>query len=448
MEDVWKKAKHELKNELPEHFNKPFINSLKTKGGELGPRGIDDKFILEVADKNVLSELQESYQEPIQTKLGSLMGRKVTVEFKLTEEKTVEPIEIRKNTQETGSFKPTPWLNPAYSFATFIKSKSNELAFMAAESVAIKPGTANPLFIYGESGLGKTHLTHAIARETLERNPEASIYYTTIEDFKNEFLSYLKNKRNIEFKNKYKSFDCLFIEDIHSLRSAAEATQEEFYYIFNHYFESGKQVIITSEIPPSRLLISSRLMSRLIAGLQVRIEATDEELRQKFTKKKLKEIGLTLNSSVENYLTSRVTGNIRELESATNKLFFLNSQGVDINDLSLVGSHLAELIPMAQTGPYPLERIMLVVCERYSISKDQILGASRKAEFTLPRHIAMYLGVKYSNLNKSAIARFFRKNDHTTVINAERNIQKRQQNDPGFTMILDSIMEEVRKGHF
>ncbi len=443
MEDAWKKIQNELKSELTPELYEPFIKPLRIHS-DLEDDG--NTFVLGVPSRNLLPDLKKNYREPIQTRLRSLMGREISVEFELFED-------TRKAEQPVRPLKPAraedldslSRLNPAYTLDAFIRGKSNELAVMAAENVVAKPGSVNPLFVYGDSGLGKTHLVHGIARELVKRDNSLRVLCISIEEFKSNFMSAVKNRETMEFKDRYKDYDVLCIEDIHSLRNTAEATQEEFFYIFNSYFESNRQIIITSEVPASKLLISSRLLSRMISGLQVRIGAPDPALRKSFLAGKLQELDLELQAPVQDYLTTRITGNVRELESALNKFYFLNNQGIDINDMDTVTSQLEELIPAAPSGPIPLENIIQVVSARFGVTTDDILGSSRKSEYTFPRHIAMYLGVRHSNLNKSAIARFFRKNDHTTVINAEKNIKKRLQKDAGFGMVLEAILSDLRK---
>ncbi len=436
LEEAWNKALRDLKDELPASLYEPLLRSAKSVPPSAdGSAQRPDLFIVEVADGQLLPQLP-LHSERIQNRLRSHVGREVILEFRPVNSQPVAPA-IR-------SERPN-WLNPRYSFDRFIRGNSNQMAFMACEAVAAQPGRTSPLYLYGESGMGKTHLVQALAAELLRRNPGLRICYTLFEDLRDEFIQSLNNRKTLEFKESYRAYDVLIIEDIQYLRPTSETLQEEFFHIFNHYYESGKQIVLSSERPVSELMVSSRLMSRLLSGLQVRINPSDLAMREQVVDARGADMGISVSTEVKQFLCSRVTTSVRELESALNKLFFLEQKGIAIDSLKTVQEHLTDLVPADQNLFVPLDTIVEVICRRYNITRDQILSSSRKAEFTLPRHIAMYLGIQYSNLNKSAIARYFRKSDHTTVINAERNIQKRIQKEMGFAPLLEDVVTEMRK---
>lgn len=435
LEEAWNKALRDLKDELPASLYEPLLRSVKTISRDTGdPANHKDRFVIEVADRQLLPQLP-LHSDLIQKSLQSHTGRDVILEFR--------GINPPNPGQSTGN--QATWLNPRYGFDRFIRGNSNQMAFMACEAVATQPGRTSPLYLYGESGMGKTHLVQALAAELLRRDPGLRICYTLFEDLRDEFIQSLNNRKTLEFKESYRTFDVLIIEDIQYLRPTSDTLQEEFFHIFNHYYESGKQIVLSSERPVSELLVSSRLMSRLLSGLQVRINPSDPAMREQVVEARAEDLGIRISDEVKQFLCSRVTTSIRELESALNKLYFLEQKGIAIDSLKSVQEHLTDLIPADQNLFVPLDTIVEVICRRYNITRDQILSSSRKAEFTLPRHIAMYLGIQYSNLNKSAIARYFRKSDHTTVINAERNIQKRIQKEMGFAPLLEDVVSEMRK---
>jgi chromosomal replication initiator protein len=432
LEEAWNKALRDLKDELPASLYEPLLRSVKTVSRTTGDsENNHDRFVIDISDGQLLPQLP-LHSERIQNSLRSHTGRDVILEFR------------DANLAKPAS-PPASWINPRYSFDRFIRGNSNQMALMACEAVATQPGRTSPLYLYGESGMGKTHLVQALAAELLRRDPGLRICYTLFEDLRDEFIQSLNNRKTLEFKESYRAYDVLIIEDIQYLRPTSETLQEEFFHIFNHYYEGGKQIVLSSERPVSELMVSSRLMSRLLSGLQVRINASDPAMREQVIEARAGDLGVRISDEVKQFLCSRVTTSIRELESALNKLFFLEQKGIAIDSLKSVQEHLTDLVPADQNLFVPLDTIVEVICRRYNITKDQILSSSRKAEFTLPRHIAMYLGIQYSNLNKSAIARYFRKSDHTTVINAERNIQKRIQKEMGFAPLLDDVVSEMRK---
>ncbi len=445
LQDAWKKALIELKKELPSDFFDPFIKPLVPVREEESPES--DTFFLGVQDRRLIPHLKSQYREPIQTTLRSLMGRDVKVEF-LPYEENERKNSLSEEDDETFEFH-TPdrreWLNPHFRFRTFLRGKSNELALQAAKQTALLPGKTTPLFLFGDPGLGKTHLAQSILHALLEKNPRLNPGYFSISDFKDEFLAALSSRKTLEFKNRYRDFDMIVVEDIQYLRSTAELTQEEFFHIFNYYYEKGKQIIITSDRPALHLHLTSRLMSRVMSGLPVFLAPTDRELRMRFLKKRAEEMELPLSEGLLEALAQRITGSIRELESALNKLFFLSQQGRSILGVETLDEHFQEFLPAQDSSTLEIERILEATCKHYNISREEILSNSRKAEYTLPRHIAMYLAIQHSRLNKSSIARFFRRSDHTTVINAERKIRRYLEKDASFASLMETIVDEARR---
>lgn len=437
MKNAWEKVREALSKELPSEHFVPFIRPLHFKKDASQEK---DCCILEVPDQSLLEYLQSYYCKPIESRLQSLMQRNVRVEFKLFEKAETRgkaPKQIGK-----GRF------NPEYRLNNYIKGKSNEMALLASEAVANNPGKTNPLFIYGKPGMGKTHLVHGIAQRVLDFFPDTNICLITIEDFKSDFLKSRNNKSIFEYKSKLRTFDMLVIEEVQFLPGLPEAALEEFFYLFNHYYESNRQIIVTSDQPISRLAIPGRLASRFVSGLPVRIDPPDKNLRRHYIIMKCNQLNLVLAPEVLEYLIRQISGNIRELESAINRLFFLRMKNIDYNNLESVISHFSDIVSPIPEGPLSLEHILKVICSQFNVTKDQIMGNSRKSEITRARHTAMYLAVKYSDLNKSAIARYFNKSDHSTVIHAEKSIKKRIMQDNGykqvFQMLLVTLSQDVK----
>ncbi len=338
------------------------------------------------------------------------------------------------------------WLNPHFSFDKFLRGRSNELALMACHNFILNAGRVNPLFIYGPAGTGKTHLVHSIARTLINKNPQIRIGYLTIEDFKKEFTAAMYSNSNLNFKHKYSNYNVLIIEDIQNLKSTAELTQEEFFYIFNSYYESGKQILITSDCPAPELHITSRLMSRFLSGLHVGLTSPDPELKSRYLKIRSENLGFSVSPEVNDYLVTNIVGSIRELESAVNKLFFLRMRGFNIENLNEVSNHLTDLVPVSDhSHPMDLDIILNEISDLYNVSRDDLLSSSRKTEFTFPRHLAMYIAITYSGMNKSTVARYFKRSDHSTVINAEKKIKKMIQNDPGIAAQIETVRQGIKK---
>lgn len=421
--------------------------------------GDGERIVLGVTSEEWVPHMNRRFREPLQSKLATLMGREVIIVFEPTgnsgdaipedsgEMKSEPGSSHRTHGSGEQSNKTVSWLNPFYTFETFFQSKSNALACLAFQKAAETPGMTNPLYVYGDAGLGKTHLVHAMVHSALRRQPSLRVACIGIEEFREEFQEALAARKTLEFKNRYKKFDLLIVEDFHLLKSTSEATMEEFFHIFNYYFERGRQIVITADRPASALKIPSRLMSRLLSGLQVPLHPPDLSLRKAYLIHRAAELELPVSGDILRHLSEEQVASIRELDSSLNKLYFLRQRGVDISDLKAVSPHLHDLrdYSLEESQSHNPERILNAVCEYYNVTREDILGSSRKAEVTLPRHIAIYLCVRHTTLNKSSIARFFQKSDHTTVINAEKRIQSRLQKESGLKRNLEQILNMAWK---
>lgn len=433
LEEVWQKTLADLHGKLPAKL----LHSLQHQSSNRGylDRTDPGRFIIELVDQKTLEMIQSNYLEGIGHSLNRNLGNPVVLDLRL------RPTD--SSDDSLGSYK---WLNPRFRFDRFLEGKSNRMAMLACDTVASQPGRTNPLYLFSEPGMGKTHLVHALTHRVRELHPALSVCCLAFADFRDEFVQALGQKKTLEFKQRYRKFDILVVEGIQGLSSTTATIQEEFFHIFNYYFENEKQLVFTAEAPATFLKLPSSLMSRMLSGLQVQIGEPEADLGLLIIQNKSIEMGLDLNQDTILRIFERNKGSIRDLEAALGRIYFLSQRGIDINDPQNLPSGFFEAGLMDQNQVYlPLDRIVDTLCKRFNIAREQILGNSRKAEYTLPRHIGMYLGVKYSDLNKSAIARYFRKSDHTTVINAERNIKKRIEREKGFSQLLQEIVQQIRK---
>ena len=332
-------------------------------------------------------------------------------------------------------------LNPRYTFENYIVGSNNRFAYAAANSVAETPGQVyNPLYIYGGVGLGKTHLMQAIGHGILENHPEMNIIYTTGEGFTNELVSSIMNEKieNASFRNKYRNIDVLLIDDIQFLVGKAKC-QEEFFHTFNTLFESGKQIILTSEKPPKELnMLEERLKTRFEMGLAVDIQAPDYETRLAILKKKRDKERYMVDDSVLVKIATRVTSNIRELEGVFNKLkaytsFTNNELTDDIIDNTI------ESVLVKNTNVITSKLIMQVVCKFFNIKVGDLVSANRSKNVAYPRQIAMYLCRNVINMTFPQIGKDFGGKDHTTVIHACDKITKEYLADSNTKELIDDI---------
>ncbi|MBK5217315.1 MAG: chromosomal replication initiator protein DnaA, partial [Propionibacteriales bacterium] len=316
-------------------------------------------------------------------------------------------------------------LNPRYVFESFVIGSSNRFAHAAAVAVAEAPGKAyNPLMIYGSSGLGKTHLLHAIGHYVLNLYPSLRVRYVSSEEFTNDVINAIRDDRTAALRRKYREIDVLLVDDIQFLENK-ESTQEEFFHTFNALHNENKQIVMTSDRPP-RLLqtLEERLRNRFEWGLQTDVQPPDLETRIAILRKKATAEKLTAPADVLEYIASKVQTNIRELEGAlirATAFANLNNQTVDLQLAQIV---LKDLIP---EGGEPDINAGLIIAQTASYSEltiDELCGANRSRNLVLARQIAMYLCRELTEMSLPKIGQEFGGRDHTTVMHAERKIRK------------------------
>jgi len=318
-------------------------------------------------------------------------------------------------------------LNSKYTFETFVIGSSNRFAHAAAVAVAEAPAKAyNPLFIYGDSGLGKTHLLHAIGHYAQTLYNGIKVRYVSSEEFTNDFINMIRDGKQDGFRRRYRDVDVLLVDDIQFLENK-EGTQEEFFHTFNTLHNASKQIVISSDRAPKRLVtLEDRLRSRFEWGLQTDVQPPELETRIAILRKKAIQEGLNAPADVLEYIASRISTNIRELEGALIRVTAfasLNRQGVDMTLAEIV---LKDLIPETQGGGGPqitAATIMGQTAAYFGLSIEDLCGTSRSRVLVTARHIAMYLCRELTDMSLPKIGQQFGGRDHTTVINADRKIR-------------------------
>jgi chromosomal replication initiator protein len=316
-------------------------------------------------------------------------------------------------------------LNPKYIFETFVIGSSNRFAHAAAVAVAEAPAKAyNPLFIYGDSGLGKTHLLHAIGHYAQTLYNGLKVRYVSSEEFTNDFINMIRDGKQDGFRRRYRDVDVLLVDDIQFLENK-EGTQEEFFHTFNTLHNASKQIVISSDRAPKRLVtLEDRLRSRFEWGLLTDIQPPELETRIAILRRKAVQEGLNAPPEVLEYIASRISRNIRELEGALIRVTAfasLNRQSVDLQLAEIV---LKDLIPEAQGPQITAATIMGQTASYFGLSIEDLCGTSRSRLLVTARHIAMYLCRELTDLSLPKIGQQFGGRDHTTVINADRKIRK------------------------
>ena len=319
-------------------------------------------------------------------------------------------------------------LNPNYTFDTFVTGDSNRFAHAAAFAAAEAPGKAyNPLFIYGDSGLGKTHLLHAIGHYALSLYPRIKVRYVSSEEFTNDFINAIGSNRSSAFQEVYRDIDLLLIDDIQFLQGK-DQTQEAFFHTFNTLHNHNKQVVITSDLEPKLLTgFEDRMLSRFEWGLKTDIQAPALETRIAILRKKAERDRVTISDEILEYVAARVSSNIRELEGTLIRITAFAGLQRQKVDMPLVQSILKDALPVEDNIVVTPVDIINTVASYYKITPDDLYGSSRIAAIALARQIAMYICREQTNLSLPKIGQLFGGRDHTTVMYANRKIAENMQ---------------------
>ena len=330
-------------------------------------------------------------------------------------------------------------LNPDSMFEHFVVGPCNRLAHAASLAVGDQPGKAyNPLFIHGESGMGKTHLLHATCHRILEKQPDAKILFIPCDDFVNQFITSVSDGGMNNFRHRYRMADVLVIDDIHFLRKHTR-TQEEFFHTFNTLQRQGKQIVLSADCAPNELLeIEQRLVSRFNGGLVARIDKPCYETRIAILKRKAMIRNMTIPNDVICYVAGRIDANTRELEGAINQLQGMTSLMGGTIDLELAQRALGE-VEIKPERKISIQQIMDAVCAFYSVKLADLTGKRRHASIALPRQVCMHFARKYTRYSLEEIGVYLGGRDHSTVLHGVRNVDLRAKADPEIAQQITQI---------
>src|SRR5690606_13600096 len=338
-----------------------------------------------------------------------------------------------------------PQLNPKYSFDNFIEGDCNRLARSAGFAVAGKPGgtSFNPLFLYGQTGLGKSHLIQAIGSSVKTNFPDKMVLYVQAEKFVQQYIDSVKNSTINDFVNFYQLIDVLLIDDIQFF-SGKEKTQEVFFSIFNHLHTSGKQIVMTSDKPPKDLVgVQERLLSRFKWGLSADLESPDLGTRIAILETKMKADGIILPDEVIEYVAHNIDSNVRDLEGALISLLAQSTLNRKEVDLPLAKQMLKNFIKHS-TKEISIEYIQKLVCEYFEIPVDAVKSKSRKREIVQARQISMYLAKSHTKASLKSIGQFFGGRDHSTVIYACQTVDDLIDTDKKFKSWVQDIQKKLK----
>lgn len=402
-----------------------------------------DKIVLEVPYEYNREMVNTKYSPLIKNALIYLTGKDYELDIRIKSEPTSKiPIPVKNTSMGMH-------LNPGYTFETFVIGKSNQIAHAASKNVAQsicegRVSAYNPLFLHGGVGLGKTHLMHAICHQILKSRPDAKIMYTTSEQFTNELINAIKDDKNREFREKYRTVDILLIDDIQFI-GGRESTQEEFFHTFNALYQNNKHIVITSDRPPKELYtLEERLKTRFECGGIYDINPPDFETRIAILKKKADQIGIEIPDEIYNFIAEKITSNIRELEGAIKMIMsYHNLMNKDIT-LSMAEEALKDYNTVNK------KQISIPVIaqnvEKYCNLKDNELKSSdRSKRVSYPRQIAMYIMKELTDSSLIQIGDFFGGKDHSTVLHGINKIRKDIDTNASTKTLVDNIINDIKK---
>ena len=411
----------------------------------------DDIITMSIASEFKFKIIQDKYIEDITVAFCKLLGFEVRVNLIFSGSPTAadlaeapkapapaaEKEDRIKEAQNLADF------NFDYTFENFIVGSTNKFAHAACVAVATNPATNyNPLFIYGNSGLGKTHLMYAIINRMKQTNPNIKIIYTKGEDFTNQMIACLTSKTMEDFRDKYRKCDVLLIDDIQFIAGKI-STQEEFFHTFNALFEEKKQIILTSDRPPRDIkTLEDRLKSRFEWGLLADIEPPDLELRIAIIKKKAEQVNVKIPDEVLTFLGENLRSNIRQIEGAIKKLGALTFLSGKTITMELARECIAELLEGAEPVSITVDKIFSAVYNKYNVSKEDIIGPKRQKDIAYARHATIYLIREMTEMSYPNIAKIFNR-DHTTILVSYNSTYQKATLDPVFAVEINELKKDI-----
>ena len=435
----WENVQKRLQTELPQAWFERFIRPLK-------PYTLDGATaVISAPGKFVQEWVRERYVGTIQQQLSDELGYSVTVELR-AELQEKQPMNVTVGSvalpqrPDVSSFK----LNQKWTFESYVVGQSNRLAVAGAKAVADEPGVKyNPLFIYGPSGLGKTHLLHALAGEILRRNPGFPLAFVTAQTFAEEFVNALQNNKIEQFRRRQREVSVWLVDDIQFI-AGKDKTQEEVFHTFNYLHSLGKQIVLTSDRPPRDIfLMDERLRSRLESGLVADVQLPDTETRCAILLSKSAQESFDLHHDVAMYLAENVPGNIRVLEGALTKL--VASASVERMPITLgLASLMVEQYYRAGVLAKPsFDQIVNAVSRHYKIPNDDIKGTSRKAPIVHARHVAVYITREITGDSWKHIGGLFGDRDHTSMMHGYQKIGEMMQGDRDLRTVVKMLIRNL-----
>ncbi|MBO4941567.1 MAG: chromosomal replication initiator protein DnaA [Clostridia bacterium] len=401
----------------------------------------DTRIVLKVPFAVNKNMIMTKYFSLIESCLESVTSHKFDIDVVVNEEKDFSREIDHITTENT--------LNPKYTFSSFVVGNNNNLAYVASLAVAERPAkTYNPLFLYGGSGLGKTHLMQAIGNYFVENYPKKRVLYTTSEKFTYELVTAIREKTNQAFRNKYRNVDLLLIDDVQFLANR-ELAQEEFFHTFNALYEMDKQIVLTSDRLPSEIpQLEERLVTRFNSGLLADVQPPDYETRMAILKNKIQSEYLSVDDEIMEFIADSIKSNVRDLEGAVKRiLVYAGIKRTNEISMELATEALRDILSSQPERAITTKVIIDEVEKYYGLSKGSLVSKKRSADVALPRQIAMYIAREIlDDPSFPKIGEAFGGRDHTTVLHNVRKIAKDIETDSEISKSVKEIISNIKKG--
>lgn len=438
---IWEDILEFVKENIPEVEFRTWFKQVRPLGIEEGT------FMIGVPHSFARDWLKNHYSSVIEQALRDLGAASPRVGFQVVPFQPSEQQDIFSTTtpatKETKVNPTRPRLNPKYIFSNFVVGPNNNLSHAAALAVAEAPGRAyNPLFIYGDAGLGKTHLMHAVGHAVAERYPGLHIEYVTTETFTNDLINAIREDKMALFRDRYRSIDLLLVDDVQFI-AGKERTQEEFFHTFNALYESGKQIILSSDRPPKDIpTLENRLRSRFEWGLITDIQAPELETRIAILKMNAEYRGVKIPGEVIDFIARQVTSNIRELEGALVRVIVYASMNQAEISRQTAAKALSDVFTPSELN-LTMDDILRATARHFDVEAGDLRSKGRRHELVVPRQVAMYLIRELTPHSYPEIGQFFSGRDHTTVMYAVQKVTEQTQESRELEEIVREIKAEL-----
>lgn len=432
--DVWNKVKNLMEKDMT-------AVSIETWFGDTEAVALEEtRFILCVPTEFKRDVIRSRFLSVVQNALKELFSFDVDVELMLPEERASyqgrkQPVSVAGADE--------------YTFDRFVVGSTNKFAFTAAQKVADAPGGVyNPLFIYGQSGLGKTHLLHAISHRVRQNHPDFRVMYIKSEDFVNELITNLRHKVDMqEFRDKYRNVDLFLMDDVQFI-AGKDSSEEELFHTFNTLYEQKKQIVFTSDRPPQEMLrLEQRLRTRFEQGLPADIQPPDYETRMAIIKNKSLERGISLPDPVLSYVAENITSNVRQIEGVVNKIMAFQELMGEQVDMDTILKAIRDILRAKEDFLPSADLIIQEVARFYELDGDALRGQSQRKEITVARNVAMYIIHEMTKISLKEVGDKFGGRHHTTVLNSINRVEKMMKEQPEMREIIRDITNAVNSAY-